>query len=138
MNDQEADSRQVTRHKDDEAQKTLSPNRHREKSAGSSAHPSRQRLARFVRSSKQPDRSAWSSNRPDDKTARLEEELHKMKKQMEDMKNNQKAKAARNLDNLVHRADSPFIPRIANFPLPAIFKVPPLENFDGTKDPFDY
>jgi hypothetical protein len=61
-----------------------------------------------------------------------------MKKQMEDMKNNQKAKAARNLDNLVHWADSPFIPRIANFLLSARFKVPPLENFDGTKDPFDY
>uniref|UniRef100_A0A2N9G5W9 Reverse transcriptase RNase H-like domain-containing protein n=1 Tax=Fagus sylvatica TaxID=28930 RepID=A0A2N9G5W9_FAGSY len=32
----------------------------------------------------------------------------------------------------------PFILRIANFPLPSRFKVPPLENFDGTKDPFDY
>jgi hypothetical protein len=61
-----------------------------------------------------------------------------MKKQMGDMKNSLKAKAARNLDNLVHRADSPFIPRIANFPLPSRFKVPPLENFDKTKDPFDY
>jgi hypothetical protein len=70
--------------------------------------------------------------------ARLEEELHEMKKQMGDIKNSLKAKAARNLDNFVHRADSPFIPRIANFSLPSRFKVPPLENFDGTKDPFDY
>ena len=54
------------------------------------------------------------------------------------MKNSLKAKAARNLDNLVHRADSPFIPRIANFPLPTRFKVPKLESFDGTEDPFDY
>ena len=61
-----------------------------------------------------------------------------MKKQMGDMKNSLKAKAARNLDNLVHRADSPFIPSIANFTLPSRFKVPLLENFDGTKDPFDY
>jgi hypothetical protein len=61
-----------------------------------------------------------------------------MRKQMGDMKNNLKAKAARNLDNLVHRADSPFIPSIADFPLPSRFKVPLLENFDGTKDPFDY
>jgi hypothetical protein len=61
-----------------------------------------------------------------------------MKKQMEDMKNSLKAKAARNLENFVHRADSSFIPRIANFPLPSRFKVPPLKNFDGTKDPFDY
>ena len=61
-----------------------------------------------------------------------------MKKQMGDMKNSLKAKATRNLDNLIHRTDSPFIPRIAYFPLPARFKVPPLENFDEAKDPFDY
>ena len=54
------------------------------------------------------------------------------------MKNSLKAKAAHNLDNLVHQADSPFIPRITNFPLLARFKVPPLENFDRTKDLFDY
>ena len=57
---------------------------------------------------------------------------------MGDIKNSLKAKAARNLDNLMHWADSPFIPSIANFPLPPRFKVPPLKNFDGTKDPFDY
>jgi hypothetical protein len=57
---------------------------------------------------------------------------------MGDMKNSLRAKAARNLDNLVHRADSPFILSIADFPLPSRFKVPLLENFDGTKDPFDY
>jgi hypothetical protein len=57
---------------------------------------------------------------------------------MGDMKNSLKVKAARNLDNLVHRVDSPFIPSIADFPLPSRFKVPLLENFDGTKDPFDY
>uniref|UniRef100_A0A2N9GDN4 Reverse transcriptase domain-containing protein n=1 Tax=Fagus sylvatica TaxID=28930 RepID=A0A2N9GDN4_FAGSY len=109
MDDLEADSRQVTRHRDDEEQKTPSPNRHSEESA-----------------------------ELDDKTTRLEEELHEMKKQMGDMKNSLKAKAARNLDNLVHRADSPFIPRIANFPLPSRFKVPLLENFNKTKEPFDY
>jgi hypothetical protein len=70
--------------------------------------------------------------------ARLEEELHEMRKQLGDMKNSLKAKAARNLDNLVHRADSPFIPSIANFLLLPRFKVLPLENFDRTKDPFDY
>jgi hypothetical protein len=68
----------------------------------------------------------------------LEEELHEMRKQMGDMKNSLKAKAARNLDNLVHWADSPFIPSITNFPLPPRFKVLPLKNFDGTKDSFNY
>uniref|UniRef100_A0A2N9GFI7 Uncharacterized protein n=1 Tax=Fagus sylvatica TaxID=28930 RepID=A0A2N9GFI7_FAGSY len=75
---------------------------------------------------------------PNDKTTCLEKELREMRKQMGDMKNSLKAKAARNLDNLVHQADSPFIPSIANFPLPSRFKVPLMENFDGTKDPFDY
>ncbi len=146
--DKEVDSRQVTHRRNDEVKKTPSPNRHREESAGSSTHPSCQRpektdwssrqLDRLVRSSKQPDRSARLSKEPDTKTTRLEEELHEMKKHMGDMKNRLKANAARNLDNLVHWVDSPFIPRIANFPLPSKFKVPPLENFDGTKDPFDY
>uniref|UniRef100_A0A2N9FSH1 Uncharacterized protein n=1 Tax=Fagus sylvatica TaxID=28930 RepID=A0A2N9FSH1_FAGSY len=87
---------------------------------------------------RQPDHPDRSTRDPDDKTARLEKELREMRKQMGDMKNSLRAKAARNLDNLVHRADSPFIPSIADFPLPSRFKVPLLENFDGTKDPFDY
>uniref|UniRef100_A0A2N9F3F9 Uncharacterized protein n=1 Tax=Fagus sylvatica TaxID=28930 RepID=A0A2N9F3F9_FAGSY len=163
-NDQEADSRQVTRRRADEVEKTPPQNRHRAESTGSSAHPSLQRTVRITRSSKQPkqqdqppkkseqhERSskqpegsarstkqldhssrqpnhlARSSRGPDDKTTRLEEELHEMRKQMGDMKNSLKAKAACNLDNLVHRADSPFIPSIANFPLPSRFKAVPEE-----------
>uniref|UniRef100_A0A2N9FPR8 Integrase catalytic domain-containing protein n=1 Tax=Fagus sylvatica TaxID=28930 RepID=A0A2N9FPR8_FAGSY len=135
--------------------------RHRAESAGSSAPPSQHKTAKTTRSSKQPERPDRSSKQPeredrrgnssrqpdhpdrstrdpDDKTTRLEKELREMRKQMGDMKNSLRAKAARNLDNLVHRADSPFIPSIADFPLPSRFKVPLLENFDGTKDPFDY
>uniref|UniRef100_A0A2N9J6Z4 Integrase catalytic domain-containing protein n=1 Tax=Fagus sylvatica TaxID=28930 RepID=A0A2N9J6Z4_FAGSY len=114
-NDQEADSHQVTRSRGDEVERTPPRSRHRAESAG-----------------------IQSSRDPDDKTTRLEKELREMRKQMGDMKNSLRAKAARNLDNLVHRADSPFIPSIADFPLPSRFKVPLLENFDGTKDPFDY
>ena len=125
-------------HKEDDAQKTPHPGKHREESAGSSTHPGQHEPAKAARSSKRPDHSARSSRGPDDKTACLKEELHEMKKQMGDMKNSLKAKATCNLDSLVHRADSPFIPRITNFPLPTRFKVPLLENFDGTKDPFDY
>uniref|UniRef100_A0A2N9EML1 Retrotransposon gag domain-containing protein n=1 Tax=Fagus sylvatica TaxID=28930 RepID=A0A2N9EML1_FAGSY len=49
-----------------------------------------------------------------------------------------KAKAARNLDMLVHRSESPFTKRVDEYPLPAKFKVPQLETFDGFKDPLDY
>uniref|UniRef100_A0A2N9GJG2 Reverse transcriptase domain-containing protein n=1 Tax=Fagus sylvatica TaxID=28930 RepID=A0A2N9GJG2_FAGSY len=150
-NDQEANSHQVTRRRGGETERTPPRSRRRVESAGSSTPPSQHKTAKTTRSSKQPerqdrrdspsrqpDRSARSSRDPDDKTARLEKELREMRKQMGDMKNSLRAKAARNLDNLVHRADSPFIPRIADFPLPSRFKVPLLENFDGTKDPFDY
>uniref|UniRef100_A0A2N9HEQ4 Uncharacterized protein n=1 Tax=Fagus sylvatica TaxID=28930 RepID=A0A2N9HEQ4_FAGSY len=160
-NDQEADSHQVTRRRGDEVERTPPRSRHRAESAGSSAPPSQHKTAKTTRSSKQPERPDRSSKQPeredrrgnssrqpdhpdrstrdpDDKTARLEKELREMRKQMGDMKNSLRAKAARNLDNLVHRADSPFIPSIADFPLPSRFKVPLLENFDGTKDPFDY
>uniref|UniRef100_A0A2N9HTB0 Uncharacterized protein n=1 Tax=Fagus sylvatica TaxID=28930 RepID=A0A2N9HTB0_FAGSY len=160
-NDQEADSHQVTRRRDGEIERTPPRSRHRAESAGSSAPPSQHKTAKTTRSSKQPERPDRSSKQPereerrgspyrrpdhperssrdpDDKTARLEKELREMRKQIGDMKNSLRAKAARNLDNLVHRADSPFIPSIADFPLPSRFKVPLLENFDGTKDPFDY
>jgi hypothetical protein len=58
MDNQEADSRQVTRHRDDEVEKTPPPNRHRAESAGSSTPPSRQRTDRTALSFKHPDREA--------------------------------------------------------------------------------
>ena len=39
---------------------------------------------------------------------------------------------------LVHRSESPFTKRIDEYSLPAKFKVPQLETFDGFKDPLDY
>uniref|UniRef100_A0A2N9HNT3 Uncharacterized protein n=1 Tax=Fagus sylvatica TaxID=28930 RepID=A0A2N9HNT3_FAGSY len=140
-NDQEADSHQVTRRRGGEVERTPPRSKHRAESAGSSAPPSQHKTAKTTRSSKQPERPDRSSKQPEreerrgnssiqpdhpdrssrdpvDKTARLEKELREMRKQMGDMKNSLRAKAARNLDNLVHRADSPFIPSIADFPLP--------------------
>ncbi len=61
-----------------------------------------------------------------------------MKEQMKEMKSQVKAKAARNLDILVHRSESPFTKRVDDYPLPTKFKVPQLENFDGLRDPLDY
>ena len=57
---------------------------------------------------------------------------------MKEMKNQVKAKAAQNLDMLVHRSESPFTKRVDDYPLPAKFKVPQLENFDELKDLLDY
>ena len=55
-NDQETDSHQITRRRAGEAEKTPPQNGHKAESAGSSAHPSRQRTVRTTRSSKQPER----------------------------------------------------------------------------------
>ena len=42
------------------------------------------------------------------------------------------------LNGLVHCTDSPFIPRITSCPLPPKFRMPSLETYNGTKDPFDH
>ena len=74
----------------------------------------------------------------DARAAKLEEELKEMREQMKEMKSQVKAKAARNLDMLVHRSESPFTMRVDEYPLPAKFKVPQLETFDRFKDPLNY
>jgi hypothetical protein len=61
-----------------------------------------------------------------------------MKVQLGEMKDEFKGRATRNLDTLVHRIDSPFTEAIISFPLPSKFRMPSLENFDGTKDPLDH
>jgi hypothetical protein len=70
LDDQEADSRQVTRRRDDEGEKTPPPSRHRAESAGSFAPPSRQKTDRTARSSKQPDRPDRSSDHRPDRSSR--------------------------------------------------------------------
>uniref|UniRef100_A0A2N9J4D3 Uncharacterized protein n=1 Tax=Fagus sylvatica TaxID=28930 RepID=A0A2N9J4D3_FAGSY len=74
----------------------------------------------------------------DARAAKLEEELKEMREQMKEMKSQVKAKAAKNLDILVHHTESSFTKRVDEYPLPAKFKVPQLKTFDGLKDPLDY
>ena len=57
---------------------------------------------------------------------------------MKEMKSQVKAKAAKNLYMLIHRSESPFTKRVDEYPLPAKFKVPQLETFDGLNDPLNY
>ena len=74
----------------------------------------------------------------DARAAKLEEELKEMREQMREMKSQVKAKAAKNLDMLVHRSESPFTKKVDEYPLPAKFKVPQLETFDRLKDSLNY
>ena len=59
-----------------------------------------------------------------------------MKKIMEEMKENMRR--ANLIEELVYRIDSPFMATINGHPLPSKFKLPSLDSYDGTHDPFDH
>ena len=42
------------------------------------------------------------------------------------------------VEDLVHRTDSSFTASINGHPLPLKFKMPSLDSYDGTRDPFDH
>ena len=66
----------------------------------------------------------------------LKEEIDQMKKVMEEMKENMRR--ANPIEDLVHKTDSPFTTSINGHPLPPKFKMPSLNSYDGTRDPFDH
>ena len=61
-----------------------------------------------------------------------------MKERMECMMNALKGRVSSDLDDLVHRTDSPFTMAVNSFPLPPKFRMPQVENYDGNKDPLDH
>ena len=66
----------------------------------------------------------------------LKEEMDQMKKVMEEMKENMRR--ANSIEDLVHKTDSPFMASINGHPLPSKFKLPFLDSYNGTRDPFDH
>ena len=58
-----------------------------------------------------------------------------MWKVMDKMRENMRR--ANPVDDLVHRTDSPFTTSINSHPLPLKFKMPSLDSYDGSRDPFD-
>ena len=66
----------------------------------------------------------------------LKEEMDQIKKVMEEMKENMRR--VNPIEDLVHRTDSPFTASINGHPLPPKFKMPSLDSYDGTRDPFDH
>ena len=54
------------------------------------------------------------------------------------MKEVVKGQALISMDALVLQTESPFTAWVLHFPLPAKFRMPPIEAFDGTKDPIDH
>ena len=61
-----------------------------------------------------------------------------MKEQMDFMMNAFRGRVSSDLDDLVHRTDSPFTASVTSFPLPPKFCMPQLETYDGSKDPLDH
>ena len=54
------------------------------------------------------------------------------------MKEVVKGRASDSMDTLVQQTESPFTAEVLHFPLPAKFRMPQIEAFDGTKDPIDH
>ena len=59
-----------------------------------------------------------------------------MRKVMDEMRENMRR--ANPVEDLVHRTDSLFTALINGHPLPPKFKMPSLDSYDGTRDPFDH
>lgn len=49
-----------------------------------------------------------------------------------------RGKASSTIEALVQRMDHPFSTMIMSHPLPKRFGIPPIESFDGSKDPFEH
>ena len=61
-----------------------------------------------------------------------------MKERMDFMMNALRGRVSSDLDNLVHRTDSPFTASVSSFPLPPKFRMFQVESYDGAKDPLDH
>ena len=61
-----------------------------------------------------------------------------MKERMECMMNALKGRMSSDLDDLVHRTDSPFTMSVNSFPLPQKFRMPQIESYNGVKDPLNH
>ncbi|XP_030938369.1 uncharacterized protein LOC115963503 [Quercus lobata] len=61
-----------------------------------------------------------------------------MKKRMDFMMNTLRGRMSSDLDDLVLRIDLPFTVPVTSFPLPSKFRMPQVENYDGSKDSLDH
>nr|XP_023884404.1 uncharacterized protein LOC111996645 [Quercus suber] len=66
----------------------------------------------------------------------LERKMDQMRRVMDEMRENMRRTSP--VEDLVHRTDSPFVTSINAHPLPPKFKMPSLDSYDGTRDPFNY
>ena len=66
------------------------------------------------------------------------QEMQTIKEKMDLMMNALKGWMSISLDKLVHCINSPFTTLVTSFPLPTKFKMPQVEAYNGSKDPFNH
>ena len=62
--------------------------------------------------------------------------MDQMRKVMDEMRENMRRENP--IEDLVYLTDSFFTASINSHPLPPKFKMPSLDSYDGTRDPFDH
>ena len=65
-------------------------------------------------------------------------EMQMIKERMDFMMKALRGRVSSDLDDLVHRTDSPFTASITLFPLPPKFCMSQVESYDSSKDPLDH
>ena len=65
-------------------------------------------------------------------------ELQMMKERMDLMMNALRGRVSSDLNDLVHRTNSPFTKFVNSFPLPQKFRMLQIESYDRAKDPLDH
>ena len=67
-----------------------------------------------------------------------EQRFKGIQQELSHMKEVVKGRAPNSMNTLVQQTESPFTVEVMHFPLPAKFRMPQIEAFDGTKDPVDH
>ena len=66
-----------------------------------------------------------------------EQRFRSLQQKLSRVKEVVKGRAPYTMDTLVQQTESPFIVEVLRYPLPAKFRMPQVETFDGAKDPVD-
>ena len=67
-----------------------------------------------------------------------EQRFKGIQQELSHMKEVVKGRALNSMDTLVQQTESPFTAEMLHFPLPAKFRMPQIEAFNGAKDPVDH
>ena len=120
-------------------QKNANLNTKKEDQEGTSAERRNQEDSKGSNAPSRPERQ--DTSRPsitDTVPPHIVTKMQMMKEWMDFMMNALRRRVSSNLDDLVHRTDSPFTGSVTSFPIPPKFCMPQMENYDGSKDPLDH